>query len=134
MSQQLQTKKSQESIFRPCNFRSIKLPATHHRTPWNSRYRPRFEFEPVDCLVVYPFYSQYILDVFWPWLQNPIEPMLGYHRVSSEYLSFFFRPAGISCIQFEFMMTYSIFATKGNIHAAVFVKGFVTLLRTIPTK
>jgi hypothetical protein len=32
------------------------------------------------------------------------------------------------------MMTYSIFATKGDIPAAVFVRGSVSLLRTIPTK
>ena len=31
-------------------------------------------------------------------------------------------------------MTYYIFATKGDIHAAVFVRGFVTLQRTIQTK
>ena len=41
--------------------------------------------------------------------------------------SFFwiFCPAIISCFQFEFMMTFSIFATKGDIYAAVFVRGFV---------
>ena len=32
------------------------------------------------------------------------------------------------------MMTYSIFATKGDIHAAVFVSGSATLQRTILTK
>ena len=37
---------------------------------------------------------------------------LGNQGVSSEYLSFFFGPAIISCIQFEFTMTYSIFATR----------------------
>ena len=37
---------------------------------------------------------------------------LGNQGVSSEYLSFFFGPAIISCIQFEYTMTYSIFATR----------------------
>ena len=31
-------------------------------------------------------------------------------------------------------MTYAIFATKGDINAALFVRGSVTLLRTIPKK
>jgi hypothetical protein len=39
----------------------------------------------------------------------------GNHGVSSEYLSFFFHPAIISFVQFEIMMTYSIFATKEDI-------------------
>ena len=58
----------------------------------------------------------------------------GNHGVSSEYLSFDFRPAIISWVQFEIMMTYSIFATKEGIQAAVFVRDFVTLLRMISTK
>jgi hypothetical protein len=53
----------------------------------------------------------------------------GNHGVSSEYLSFVFRPAIISCVQFEIMMTYSIFATKEDIQAAVFVRGCVNLLK-----
>ena len=54
----------------------------------------------------------YLLDSSEPWLPNPIQPMYysGNHGVSSEYLSFIFRPAIISCVQFEIMMTYSISA------------------------
>ena len=42
---------------------------------------------------------------------------------------FIFCPAIISFAQFEIMMTYSIFATKKNIHAAVFVRGCGNLLK-----
>ena len=42
------------------------------------------------------------------------------HGVSSEYLNFFFRPAIISCVQLEFMMTYSIFATRETIFLDLF--------------
>ena len=60
--------------------------------------------------------------------------ILGNHGVSSEYLSLVFRPAIISCVQFEIMMTYSIFATKEDIHAAVFVRGCVNLLKRFREK
>ena len=53
----------------------------------------------------------------------------GNHGVSSEYLSFVFRPVIISCVQFEIMMTYSISAIKEDIQAAVFVSGCVNLLK-----
>jgi hypothetical protein len=40
--------------------------------------------------------------------------------VPSEYLNFFFCPAIISCVQFEFMVTYSIFATRETIFLDLF--------------
>ena len=52
---------------------------------------------------------------------DPANVIFGNHGVSSEYLSLFFCPANISCVQLEFMMTYSIFSTKEDIHAAVVV-------------
>ena len=56
---------------------------------------------------------------------------LGNHGVSSENISFDFRPAIISFVQFEIMMTYSIFATKEDIQVAVFVRGCVNLLKRV---
>ena len=65
--------------------------------------------------------THYTLDVLWRRLPNLIQPMYysGNHGLSSEYLSFIFRPAIISCVQFEIMMTYSIFATKEDIQQKV---------------
>ena len=59
----------------------------------------------------------YILDVLWWRLPNLIQPIYYSRnlRLSAEYLSFIFRPAIISCVQFDIMMTYSIFATKEDI-------------------
>ena len=37
------------------------------------------------------------------------------HGVSSEYLNLFFCPAIFSFVQFDLMMTYSIFATRETI-------------------
>ena len=54
---------------------------------------------------------------------------LGNHRVSSEHLSFIFCPGIISWVQFKIMMTYSIFATKEDTQAAIFVRGCVNLLK-----
>ena len=53
----------------------------------------------------------------------------GNHGVSSEHLSFVFCPAIMSFVQFEIIMTYSIFATKLDIHAAAFVGGCVHLIK-----
>ena len=46
---------------------------------------------------------------------NPANVISENHGVSSEYLNFFFCPSIIYCVQFEFMMTYFIFATRETI-------------------
>ena len=63
------------------------------------------------------FQGTWIVDVLWWRLPYIIQPMyfLENHGLSAECLSFIFSPAIIFCIQFEIMMTYSIFATKEDI-------------------
>ena len=62
----------------------------------------------------------------------PANVLFGKSR--TKYLIFIFCPAIISCVQFEIMMTYSIFATKEDIQAAVFCKRLCEFTKTLPKK
>ena len=58
---------------------------------------------------------------------------LGNHGVSSEYLSFFFHPAIISCIPIWNYDDIFYFCNQRKHSKAIFVRGFMTLARKIPT-
>ena len=64
----------------------------------------------------------YLLDVPSVTIYLFIQPMYysEKHEDSDEYLGFLFCPAIISCIQFAFMMTYSIFAVREDIFFDLF--------------
>ena len=66
----------------------------------------------LDFLIIIPIcISICSVDVLWRQLRNLIQPMYysGNHGVSSEYLSFIFRPAIISCTLFLYWQLSSKF-------------------------